>query len=597
MSGDRTPRQRKNRQRLPDPAPVMPSAPLSRWLKTATLLLTGVCLLGLFSTEIADTDFWWHLKTGQYIVERHSLPVPDPFAYTTSAAAAYRGEEQVRHFNLTHEWLSQVLMYTVYAVAGFPGIILARAVLLAGLCGLAGFLAARLSANFYAGIAAACAAASVVVAFAADRPGVVSFLGVAVFVSLLELRRGWWILPPLGLLWSNCHGGFLLGWVVLVAYSAEALLLRRRAAWARDSRRLWLVTACAIAASGINPNGFGVLSTVFAYRRSPMTANLIEWQAPSLWGPPYGFDVLLYAAAIVLVVSWRKVRPAHWILFAVFAGASLAAFRNTPLIGFLAPVLIAAYFPLRVKVPGGLAWAPPILALAGVAAGFAQGRFLQLRVAEWTVPTGAADYLLEHHVTGPIFNTYEQGGYLIWRLGTQARVFIDGRSLSETVYRDYNRILFNAGSYADQVAGPREELLNRYSIQAVVMNTMDYVSGALYPLAISLANPIGTEWELVYDDSQAVVFLRRPPPGIPVLSNKLGRVLRHLDRECAAYIENSPDTPLCARTLADYWLRNQAWDAARRMLLLYRAHANKRDEQVERALKKLDAGPPPSQNQ
>jgi hypothetical protein len=43
------------------------------------------------------------------------------------------------------------------------------------------------------------------------------------------------------------------------------------------------------------------------------------------------------------------------------------------------------------------------------------------------------------------------------------------------------------------------------------MNTMDYVSGALYPLALALANPVSTEWELVYDDSQAVVFLRRPP--------------------------------------------------------------------------------------
>ena len=154
---------------------------------------------------------------------------------------------------------------------------------------------------------------------------------------------------------------------------------------------------------------------------------------------------------------------------------------------------------------------------AVVAAGFAQGRFLQLRVAAWTIPAGAADYLLEHHLTGPMFNTYEQGGYLIWRVWPQERMFIDGRSLSETVYRDYNRILFNAGSYADQVAGPREELLNRYGVQVVVMNTMDYVSGALYPLAIALANPISTEWELVYDDSQAVVFLRRPPPGNPRL--------------------------------------------------------------------------------
>jgi hypothetical protein len=432
------------------------------------------------------------------------------------------------------------------------------------------------------------------VTFAADRPGVISFLGVAVFVTLLELRRGWWALPLLALLWSNCHGGFLLGWVVLLAYCAETLPLRPGATWPRDSRRLWLVAACTIAASGINPNGFGVASTLFAYRRSPMTANLIEWHAPNLWGPPYSFDILLYAAALALVLSWRKVRVAHWILFAAFAGASLIAFRNTPLIGFLAPVLIAAYFPFRFEVPGRVAWAPAILVLAAIGAAFAQGRFQQLRVAAWTVPTGAADYLLEHHVTGPMFNTYEQGGYLIWRLWPQQRVFIDGRGLSETAFADYNRILYNAGSYSDQVVGPRDELMNRYGVQVVVMNTMDYVSGALYPLALALANPASTVWELVYDDAQAVVFLRRPPPGTRVLSNKLGRVLRHLDRECAAYIDNSPDYSLCARTLANYWLHNQAWDAARNMLRLYLSHAQRRDPQAEHALQELNTGSAPS---
>jgi hypothetical protein len=166
-------------------------------------------------------------------------------------------------------------------------------------------------------------------------------------------------------------------------------------------------------------------------------------------------------------------------------------------------------------------------------------------------------------------------------------VFIDGRSLSDTVYRDYNRILFNAGSVSDQISGPRAELLDRYGVQVVVMNTIDYVSGAMYPLAMALSNPIGTDWQLVYDDSQAVIFLRRPPPGISVLSNKLGRMLRHLDRECAAYIENAPDSPWCARTLAEYWLRNQQTDAARGMLELYLAHAPRRDEWAERALREL----------
>ena len=95
----------------------------------------------------------------------------------------------------------------------------------------------------------------------------VSFLGVAVFVCLLELRRGWWALPPLALLWANCHGGFPLGWVVLLAYCAGTLPLRPAAAWARDSRRLWLVTVCAIVASGVNPDRFR--SSVHSIRLSP----------------------------------------------------------------------------------------------------------------------------------------------------------------------------------------------------------------------------------------------------------------------------------------------------------------------------------------
>ena len=50
----------------------------------AILILAALCLTGLFSTEISDPDFWWHLKTGEYIVQHGSLPVPDPFSFTTN---------------------------------------------------------------------------------------------------------------------------------------------------------------------------------------------------------------------------------------------------------------------------------------------------------------------------------------------------------------------------------------------------------------------------------------------------------------------------------------------------------------------------------
>jgi hypothetical protein len=149
---------------------------------------------------------------------------------------------------------------------------------------------------------------------------------------------------------------------------------------------------------------------------------------------------------------------------------------------------------------------------------------------------------------------------------------------------DYSQILNNDESSADAVSGPRAELLNRYGVQVVIMNTLDYVSGAMYPLALALTNPSSSEWQLVYDDSQDLIFVRGSQSSPPAFPDKLRRVLNHLDIECTTYIEHSPGTPLCARTLADYWLRNGVKDRARRMLLLYLSHTSKKDPQAERAL-------------
>jgi len=80
----------------------------------------------------------------------------------------------------------------------------------------------------------------------------------------------------------------------------------------------------------------------------------------------------------------------------------------------------------------------------------------------------------------PLFNTYEHGGYLIWRLWPQARVFIDGRALSESIFMDYARILYNHDATGGKSA---EELLDQYGIQAIVMNSFEYANGLVYLLA------------------------------------------------------------------------------------------------------------------
>ena len=572
---------------VPIQAIAEPERPEPAWIRTAILALAAICLIGMFSTEVAGYDTWWHLKTGEYIVHYRALPVPDPFSYTTYLGKpAYPGEEQVRHFNLTHEWLAQAVLYGINAVAGAPGLVIFKALLLAALCSLAGLIAARRSGSFYLGLAAAFATALLAVEFASDRPALITFLMVAVFVAIFELRWPLWLLPPLALLWANCHGGFFLGYVVMGAYSVEAAILRFQKRPLEDDLRIWKMSVLAVAVSFLNPNGFHVLDTLFRYRQSYLTSTLIEWRSPYLWGPPYSFDILLYAGALVLLLSWRKIRVSDWLLFAAFAAASLTAYRNILLIGLLAPILIAAWFPRRFRTPRFIGLAAIALLLATLITGVARGSFFQFRAALWQYPSGAVDFLRAHAISKPMFNTYEYGGYLIWKLWPQQRTFVDGRALNESVYQDYRSILYNSSPTPNILGTECQRLLDRYAVRVIVMNTFEYVTGAFYPLALALGNPATSDWQLVYEDPQSVIFLRDPPVGVPVL-DKARQSIDHMEAECALHIEHEPEYPLCARSLADLSLRAGDNERAKRMLGLYLSNATQKDPSAEQAFRRL----------
>jgi hypothetical protein len=563
----------KSRKAQHRPAVAAPPVQLFG-LRSAILILAALCLSGLFSTEIADPDFWWHLKTGEYIAQHGSLPVPDPFSFTTNLGKPmYAGEEKVRNFNLTHEWLAQVILYAIYRVTGFPGIVLFKTFLLLGFCGLAGLIAARRTGNFYDGLAAALAAAAIASEFSVDRPALITFFMTALFIAIVEFGWKLWLLPVLTLAWANCHGGFFLGWVVLGAYSAEILWRRGRALEDRDWQFL-AMAALSVLLSGLNPNYFRIGEILWLYRRSPITAALIEWRRPYLWGPPYAFDILLYVAGATLLIWRRKVRLADWLLYIAFGAAALLSFRNIILIALVAPMIIVTYFPWRPKLSPKMQRAVSYAALAVLFAwlgsGLARGDGFRFRAAQWRYPAGAAKFLLDHHITGPIFNTWDYGGYLIWSLWPQQRVFIDGRALNESVNKDYRRALLNPGGQLFEMGDAREEVFVRYQIEAIVMNCFEYTTGTIYPLALALAMPDQTDWKLVYDDGPSMIFLRHPPLDMPFFSQ--ARVLDHLEAECQMHVDRDPENSLCARTLGFLFIRTKNPDRARRQLGLYLAH-------------------------
>jgi hypothetical protein len=536
----------------------------SPWLRRAIVALSAFLLLACFSTEVSDSDTFWHLKTGQYLVEQHKLPVPDPFSYTTYVGAPLPGENTLRAFNLTHEWLTQIGMYLAYAGFGYGGVVLMRALLMTAFCGMVGLWTYRRSRDFYRALLAAFVTAFVASFFTSDRPYQVTYALIMVTVLILESRRRLWLLPPLFLVWANCHGGFFLGFVVLGVYCAESWWRRFRGHPDKDERRLWLVAAACVPCAFLNPNGFLTVYILAAYRRSVMTNTLYEWQKPALW-PPSFLNLLLLAAAATLVWQRKRTRPADWMLLALFGAAYLQAVRNSNLLGLVAPMILASYLPLPSFAPGRAwkDWAVAAAVACAIAVPFVRGRAFQMRAAGWKYPEGAAQFLQAHQITQPIFNTYDKGGYLIWRCWPAERTFIDGRSLNEKVFADYQRM-------TKYLPGTRE-LLDQYGIQVVVMNAFEANSGTPYVLPLALADPAEKEWKMVFADAGAAIFMRSPPPGVQPLPSP--RIFSSMEEQCQAIVDHDPARPRCARSLSHLFARLGDPSRARRWEEIYRSLA------------------------
>ena len=543
------------------------------------LIAAAILLIACFSPAFQDHDAWWHLRTGEYIVQNHRLPVPDPFAFTTYIGPpSYPGEDAVRYFNLTHEWLAQACMYLAYAAGGFPLVVLLRALLMAAACVLTGMIAFHRSKSYYVAVGAALLGAVLSYRFAYDRPLLVTFLFTAALMALLEYGRRLWVIPVLFLIWANCHGGFFMGWVVLAAWCADSFVRRV------PDLRLYAFSAAGVVVSGVNPNGFRVFTTLLAYRESYMQSLLAEWRHTPLW-PPSPFVMVTAIAAFFLIRAGRRARLVDWLLFGAFAIAGLYAFRNVVYMALIGPVVIAACLPWK---PGRLApkweWVAAAVILGAIALPASQDRSFRLSGYEATRPAGAVRFLQAHHVSGTLFNTYEQGGYLMWRLWPQMKVFVDGRALNEAVFKDYRRITYSITAPGQKTPF---QLLDQYGVDTILITGYEYFTGSPHFLIAILADPKQTDWKLVFQDSQAMIFMRHPPPGVQPLPNIAA--LASMQAQCAAHIALVPAEPLCARETCKLYEHLGDLNQARAWMAYYLEHKKEPDPEAETEFQRLNS--------
>lgn len=507
---------------------------MSRRLAAAVGAAVAACGAAAGVFPIFESDLFWHLAAGRWIVERGEIPRVDPFRFAPERALW-----------VDHEWLFQVAAHGVERLGGLDALILARAAALAGFALLLFFVARRAGLGpGLAGLVALGATLGVRPRFLV-RPEIATLFAIVTLLVLLERaleRTGprWRRFAPafaLTVVWVQLHGEALLAPALAFLFLLGAAAERRT-----DGPTLVGVPAGLAAALLVNPYGWRLLEVPLgilgAMRELP--AHNPEWMSALEAPQPFLFGGLAVVAALAAAARRERGRwPAlAWGLpTAALALVALSAVRHQALFyaaaAPYAACCLAGLGEVRALAPrterrltaaavalaiGSGIWAiapperGPLRARHGGLAwglGLAPGRF----------PVRLAGRLAERPEVGPLYNELAHGGYLLWRLHPPRRVFLDGRmELEPGLLRE----IAAARSSPDAFAALLDRrgavgALVRYDERRVPLFEPDGRGGLAQvgtttPHAFLLPPE---RWALVDWDDEAMLFLRPGAAGWP----------------------------------------------------------------------------------
>ena len=464
------------------------------------VLLAMVFVLAVRQSVSIDPDLWWHLKAGQQIIDTRSIPHTDDYSFTK------QGSEWV-----AHEWLSEVIMAAIYRVTGLVGLVTIFSLVIV----IALWLMYRRCDGrpYAAGIALVLAAAASSPLFGV-RPQMLTLLLASVYIVFLErfdpkahTRRLWWLVP-LMLLWVNLHAGFALGLALIGLYIVRAVL---DGDW-DHVRPLLIVLVVCTAVVPLNPNGFRMFSYPYETLTSAsMAAFIQEWASPDFHKSTYlPLALLLLGTFGAMALSPKRARAGEIFLVLITALGALRSVRHIPIFSLFAAPVLANHLWAIAKERG---WDKPltaaearpngiqllinvVLLLAALALGVSRIWHFASHQRDYAMlrnPVAAVEFLKSQHLPGPIYNRYGWGGYLVYQLYPEYRVYIDGRA---DVYGD--QFFTEAMNTYDGLRNWQEPL-NRYGIQTIIIDADGPLSSLLRT---------DNEWAKVYEDDQAVIFRR-----------------------------------------------------------------------------------------
>jgi hypothetical protein len=498
------------------------------------LLLAAMTGGALAPRLLGDASIGWHIRNGDLMISSRTVTRTDPFSVTMSGQPWY-----------AWEWLYDLAIAGIHHWLGLNGVVLFTAFVIAATFALTLRLCLRRGADPAVTVALLALSLGASMIHLLARPHVLSWLFTVIWFQLLDSsesdgqvsnRRLWW-LPALMLLWVNLHGGFVVGFALLGIYlvSNAFQYFRCRQDEMRDVislrlRQLGAVTTLSLIASLVNPYGYRLHVHVYRYLSSRWLMNHIdEFLSPDFHGVAQQCFVVILLITIVALAVGKKPSLVHMLvlLFATYSG--LYASRSLPVSSLLitlvvAPLLTQAIakgssdaslarafrtflsqwqsFGSRMRSMDlnlrGHAW-PLAAAMLAVLLCVHQATtgghsWMDSHFDAARFPVGATDFIAQHDIREPIFAPDSWGGYLIYRLYPQSKVFVDDRHdlYGEEFLKDYLKAI--------RLTPDWDSFLNARRVNLV-----------LVPKDSSLANMLEqtAQWDVIYGDGTAVLIKRK----------------------------------------------------------------------------------------
>lgn len=556
-----------------------------------TIVMWGllVCFAVVLAvTPLSCADIWWHLKTGEIILQTHRIPHSDFFSFTSA------GNKWI-----SHEWLSEVFFSLIEHTFGLNGLIVFKALLLFFVClclyriirgksvdsfvailGIIGFLYLSRHRFFV-------------------RPHIYSFFFFSLLILWVEkfqhaTRNRFWFgsIPLLMMVWANMHGGVLFGLLYLSCYCVpQIVLFRGTCFWTQKKTIVSLILIFSCLACFINPHGVDIFVYPFTLIREGYIAENREWFSPfdsRMNGYYLRIYFICFSVSVLLsyVLAWKKPPLFEFAVIVLFFLLGIKSQRNIPFWGMVALPYCLLNFTLFYQRIRNIyiSYLKPVCVLGLVILIFfsikqgtpiaTQGRGasrIGFGINKSVMPVDAIAFLHAYTITGNVFNSYEYGGFVIYTSYPDLKVFIDGRA------DVYGGELYELFRRALSVPHYFELLEKKYPFDIILL-PYEKEHSALHCYLHN--SPL---WKLAYFDDVALIYLKNTEKYAPLIkqvgfeyinpvifdkSNK--EIMEKTELYCGEYVkqlQRSPHVQITYVHLGILYQLNEKYDLAEKIFL------------------------------